>query len=99
MKRLIVYLNLAILSCIYVPAIANTTNSTKIGISVVIKEKIPCQFEFSTKSENGSRDYSHVDTFDCATSSKKLLETASNVARQTTQDPDSNRVRVVMTSE
>jgi len=80
-----------------VPAIANTTNSTKIGISVVIQGKTPCQFEFSAESKNGSRYYSHVDSFDCASSSKKLLESASNVARQTTQDPDSNRVRVTRT--
>ena len=99
MKRLIVCLSLAILSCNYVPAIANTTNSTKIGISVVVKEKIPCQFEFSAESKNGSREYSHVDSFNCANSSKKLLEAATKVARQTTQDTDSNRVRVVMTVE
>ena len=92
-------LNLIILCSVYGPAIAKTTNSTKIGISVVIKEKIPCQYEFSAESKNGSRKYSHVDSFNCATSSKKLLATAINVAHQTTPDPDSNRVRVVMTIE
>jgi hypothetical protein len=97
MKRLIAYLSVAIFSSIYVPALANTSDSTMIGISVVVKGKTPCQF--SAKDENGNRDYSHVDSFDCATSSKKLLEKASNVARQATQDPDSNRVRVVMTIE
>ena len=99
MKRLIAYLSLAIFSSIYVPALANTSDSTRIGISVVVKGKTPCQFEFSAESKNVSRDYSHVDSFDCATSPKKLLESASNVALQMTQDPDSNRVRVVRTIE
>ena len=99
MKRLIAFLSLAIFSSIYVPALANTSDSTKIGISVVIKGKTPCQFEFSAESKNVRKDYSHVDSFDCATSFKKLLESANNVARLTTQDPDSNLVRVVRTIE
>ena len=82
---------------VYGPALANTSDSTKIGISVVVKGKTPCQF--SAESKNGIRNYSHGDSFDCATSSKKLLAKAINVARLATPDPDSNRVRVVMTIE
>ena len=99
MKRLLAYLSLAIFSSVYVPALADTSDSTNIGINVVIQGITPCQFEFSAENKNGIRDNSHVDSFDCATSSKKLLEKASNVARYITPDPDSNRVRVVRTIE
>ena len=102
MKRIIIaYISLIFFSCVCLPAFANTTNSTKIGISVVIKGTIPCQFQFSAESGNGSKDYSRTDSFDCAIDSKKLLEKASTVSHQAIKESDENTniVRVVMTVE
>ena len=102
MNRIIIAcLNLIILCSVYVPALADTTDSTNIGINVVVKEIIPCQFQFSARSGNGSRDYSRTDSFDCATNSNKLYEKATNVSRQAIKESDkfTNQVRVVMTVE
>lgn len=99
MKLFIIFLFITILQSTYVPAIANTFNSTKISLNVSIKERTSCQFEFSVESKNNIRAYSSFDIFDCVINTNKLLEKASAVAPQTTQIENSNRVRVVITAK
>ena len=103
MKRVLICLHILMLGFAYVPAHAEITDSTKIGISVIIQEVVPCEFQFSAENGVGNSRLSYVDSYDCSTdsNSKKLHERADSLARQSFIEThiNPNYVRVEETIE
>lgn len=90
---------LLFLSCILFifPSISNadTSNSTRIGISVVIQNNTSCLFKFSAKSELASRNYSRLDSTTCDNRSVNTNEMIGNVESKKVLNSGANYTRLV----
>jgi hypothetical protein len=74
---------------------ADASNSTRIGVSVVIQNDNSCSFQFSAQSELASRDYSRLDSMTCDNSRQNPKEVIANVESKRVLDSGSSYTRIV----
>ena len=96
-----VFFSIVTTYCLSLNALANTTDSTSIGISVVIKETQNCQFQFLPINTTQSTQTYYSN---CEFESKKLQIRAEQAALQIDQklilnELNEKQLRVVMTSQ
>ena len=101
LRLIIGIISIAITYCLPLNAAANATDSTRIGISVVVKETQNCQFQYVplNNSQSVQTQFSN-----CEFKSKELQQSADQVALQIDQklilnELNEKQLRVVMTSQ
>lgn len=100
-KLLIGLFNFTIVNCLPLSALANTSDSMRIGISVEVKETQHCQFQFLPINTSLATQ-THFSK--CEFESNKLQTRAEQAALQVDQklilnDLNEMQLRVVMTSQ
>ncbi len=100
-QKLIITLSLAVIYCLPLNVFASTSDSTNIGISVVVKATQNCQFEFLpvNYSHPNQTHYSNCD-FKSKNLQERADQTALRIDRKVISDTSNEKqVRVVMTSQ
>ena len=100
-QKLIITFNLAIICCLPLNVFANSSDSTNIGISVVVKAKQNCHFEFLpvNYSHPNQTHYSNCD-FKSKNLQKRADQTALRIDREVISNTSNEKqIRVVMTSQ
>jgi len=98
-KLLIGLFSFTIVNCLPLSVFANTTDSTRIGINVVVKATQNCQFQFLPINYSHSNQTHYAN---CELESKILQQNADQVALQIDQklilnELNEKLLRVVMT--
>ena len=101
LRLIIGFFSIAITYCLPLNAFANATDSTSIGISVVVKETQNCQFQFLPLNDSQSAQTLFSN---CDFESDKLQSRVEQAALQIDQNMILNelnekQLRVVMTSQ